>query len=117
MSADQSFAVATHAMCVMAFNGQTPSTSAFIGSSINVNPTVVKRVVKLLVNAGFVESLSGATGGYRLCRPASEISLWDIFFAIKKSGPFDLRYGMPHSSCEEGRRIDAVVLKYLQDGR
>lgn len=115
MSADQRFAVATHSMCVMAFNGQTLSTSGFIGSNINVNPSVVKRVLKLLVSADLVESISGADGGYRLARPASEISLWDIFFAIKQCGPFDLDSGMPHSNCEEGRRIDAAILDHYKD--
>lgn len=50
-------------------------------------PTVAK-LLKLLTRAGLVESLRGAHGGYRLSRPASEITVAQIIAAI--GGPIGL---------------------------
>lgn len=48
-------------------------------------PTVSK-VLKLLNQAGLLESVRGARGGYRLARCADDISILDIISAIE--GPF-----------------------------
>jgi len=48
-------------------------------------PTVSK-VLKLLNQAGLLESVRGAHGGYRLARPARDISVLDVISAIE--GPF-----------------------------
>lgn len=39
--------------------------------------------LQALSKAGIVTSSRGARGGYRLARPASEISLWDIVAAVE----------------------------------
>ena len=43
--------------------------------------------LQALAKAGVVRSIRGAQGGYRLARPASEISLWDVRCAIEGPGP------------------------------
>ncbi len=48
-------------------------------------PTVSK-LLKLLNQAGLLDSMRGAHGGYRLARPAAEISVLDVISAIE--GPF-----------------------------
>lgn len=50
-------------------------------------PTVAK-VLKILSHAGLVEARRGATGGYRLSRPLSDIALTDVITAI--DGPIAL---------------------------
>lgn len=45
-------------------------------------PTVVK-LVKMLVHAGLLTSQRGALGGYQLARPANQIAVTDIIFAIE----------------------------------
>lgn len=58
-------------------------------------PTVSK-VLKKLARAGLVESQRGAQGGYRLARPAAEITVAEIIAALE--GPL----GMTECSIHEG---------------
>ena len=61
-------------------------------------PTVSK-VLKPLAHAGLVTGFRGASGGYRLARPASQISLIEIVEAIE--GPLGMtECSGEHSSCE-----------------
>jgi Rrf2 family protein len=46
-------------------------------------PAYMAKHMQALARAGVVESLRGPAGGYRLGRPANEISLWDIVAAIE----------------------------------
>jgi Rrf2 family protein len=43
--------------------------------------------LQALARAGIVEATTGRHGGYRLQRPASEITLLDVFWAIEGDGP------------------------------
>ena len=61
-------------------------------------PTVSK-LLKTLTQAGLVQSFRGSAGGYRLARPASQISLIHIVEAIE--GPLGMtECSGEHSSCE-----------------
>lgn len=46
-------------------------------------PAYMAKHMQALTRAGIVESVRGSRGGYRLAKPASEISLWDIVEAIE----------------------------------
>ncbi|MFY2762951.1 SUF system Fe-S cluster assembly regulator [Arenimonas sp. MALMAid1274] len=83
-------------------------------------PTVAK-LLKPLAHAGLVESFRGANGGYRLSRPAAEISLIAIVEAIE--GPLGMtECSGEHSSCEHEshcgvqthwRRVNDVIAEAL----
>jgi FeS assembly SUF system regulator len=45
-------------------------------------PATVAKVLKSLAHAGIVTALRGAAGGYRLARPAREISVAEVVAAI-----------------------------------
>jgi FeS assembly SUF system regulator len=61
-------------------------------------PTVSK-LLKPLAHAGLVESFRGSNGGYRLARPAHDISLIEIVEAIE--GPVGMtECSGEHSTCE-----------------
>jgi len=109
MSVDQSFAVAMHAMSVMAFSEPDSTNAVFISEQISVHPVVVRRALRKLVNAGLVASWPGAKGGYRLTRGSDEIDLWDVFSAINVTGAFASRNAMPAANCEDGKKIGAVL--------
>ena len=49
----------------------------------NLAPAYMAKHMQALARAGVVIALRGAGGGYRLSRPATEISLWDIVEAIE----------------------------------
>lgn len=84
-------------------------------------PTVAK-VLKPLAQAGLVEGFRGVNGGYRLARPASEISLVEIVEAME--GPLGMTECSVHAgacgiehSCgvrANWRRINDVVADALR---
>ncbi|MGN6512345.1 MAG: SUF system Fe-S cluster assembly regulator [Lysobacteraceae bacterium] len=84
-------------------------------------PTVAK-LLKPLAQAGLVEGLRGANGGYRLARPADGISLFEIVEAME--GPLGMTECSLHagscgieSSCgvrANWRRINDVVADALR---
>lgn len=50
-------------------------------------PAYMAKHMQALARAGVVESIRGAGGGYRLARPASDITMWDIVDAIEGEEP------------------------------
>src|SRR5947209_8292305 len=61
-----------------------------------VPPAYLAKQLQALARAGIAESVPGARGGYRLARPADEITLLDVVHAI--DGP------EPAFRCTEIRR-------------
>ncbi len=58
-------------------------TAARISKGSKFPPRFLYRVLRRLVDAGVLRGVSGPGGGYRLARPASQISLWDIVEAVE----------------------------------
>lgn len=70
--------------------------AAALAEQARLETTTASKVLKQLAQAGVVESQRGAAGGYRLSRPASDISLADVVTAIE--GPI----GMTECSIHAG---------------
>ncbi len=83
MAANARFAFAAHILAAIA---QAPAgkalSSVYLASSVNTHPVVVRRIMADLVSAGLVRASAGKKGGFRLGRPAADISLWDIMKAV-----------------------------------
>lgn len=75
---------AVRAMLALARPRDTPwlSVSA-ISASMAIPSRFLPQAMRALVVAGLVEGKSGRTGGYRLIRPASGISLRDVILALE----------------------------------
>jgi Rrf2 family protein len=54
-----------------------------ISAAMNIPERVLPRVMTQLVRAGLVEGRSGRTGGYRLARPSTGITLLDVISAVE----------------------------------
>jgi FeS assembly SUF system regulator len=84
---------------------------------------VVSKILKALARAGLLDSHRGSKGGYRLARPADQISVTEMITALE--GPFGLTECTVHpgacvqeSSChvrEPWQRINRVVRDALAD--
>ena len=95
--------------------------AADLAERARLEPPTVAKVLKPLAHAGLVEGFRGASGGYRLARPASQISLIAIVEAIE--GPLGMtECSGEHSSCElephcgvqsHWRRINDVIAEAL----
>lgn len=54
-----------------------------LAKSVKTNPVVIRRLIHDLIASGLVESIPGPKGGFRLGRPADEITLWDLYLATR----------------------------------
>jgi Rrf2 family transcriptional regulator, repressor of oqxAB len=75
------FSFAVHALVLLA-RSPASATSAFLAGSVNVHATCLRKVMAPLARAGLVHACQGRDGGYRLARPAAEISLAEIYEAV-----------------------------------
>ncbi len=60
-----------------------PHTAAELAGETQMNQPTVSKVLKVLTREGLLESYRGAKGGYRLSRPAGEISMAAIIDALE----------------------------------
>ncbi|HEU4857720.1 MAG TPA: SUF system Fe-S cluster assembly regulator [Rhodanobacteraceae bacterium] len=73
--------------------------AAQVGAETQLEAPTVSKLLKRLAQAGLVESFRGATGGYRLARPAANISLAEIVEAL--DGPIGLtECSIGHGGCQ-----------------
>lgn len=109
MAANSRFAVAVHAATVLAFNGDSYVTSDLIAESVNTNPVVVRRIVSALAKAGIVESHIGKSGGSRLAKKPSRITLLDIYQAVEKQGLFALNQKPENKKCRVSCHMKEIL--------
>ncbi|WP_127584510.1 RrF2 family transcriptional regulator [Paenibacillus koleovorans] len=76
------FSIAVHILVWLAKSGSLLS-SASIACQVNSHATFLRRVLALLSQADLVEAREGRDGGYSLKRPASEITLGDVYMAVR----------------------------------
>jgi DNA-binding IscR family transcriptional regulator len=108
MATDQTFAVATHAMVMMAFSNPAVVPASAIATELSLSPVVVRRTMARLVRAGLVDSIAGPTGGYSL--PDVNVSLGTIRRALHgDEGIVVKRFDVPTSTCDEGVIVDGLV--------
>ena len=88
---------ATHVMTVLAREGDIVMSAPGLAVVAGLEAPTVAKVLKPLAQAGLVEGLRGANGGYRLARPAAEITLQQIVEAME--GPL----AMTECSIHEGQ--------------
>ncbi|KRE44881.1 Rrf2 family transcriptional regulator [Paenibacillus sp. Soil522] len=105
------FGIAVHALIWLAQSGGTLS-SAAIASQVNSHATFLRRVLALLVHSGIVEAKEGRDGGYFLKRCPNQISLADVFMAVKSEcGEQDM-----HIDCgTAGKQIDARLEAIMEE--
>ncbi|ALC83552.1 MULTISPECIES: Rrf2 family transcriptional regulator [Bacillus] len=86
--------------------------SASIACQVNSHATFLRRVLILLVNAGIVEAKEGREGGYTLRRPSSEITLADVYMAVKS----ECTETEETTNCDEaGKQLDMAIEKIMNE--
>lgn len=78
--------VAAHILTFLNALAGKPGTSELMAASINTNPSLVRRLLMQLGQAGLTRSQMGAGGGALLARPADRITLLDVLRAVGLSG-------------------------------
>jgi FeS assembly SUF system regulator len=76
--ADYGVIVATH----LAIHSDRQANAAQIAAETRLPPATVAKVLKALAHAELVSATRGASGGYRLARPARDVSVAEVVAAI-----------------------------------
>lgn len=121
---DQKFSVAVHIMTVLAHekceNGNL-YTSEQLARSIRTNPTVVRRLIARLVEAGVLKSYKGKSGGVELAKCPSEISLEDIYEAVTERTLLHSPVRKAHKpcavSCSMGKLMSGVIEGFEENSK
>lgn len=78
-----------HAMAVLALFNPRPRTVQFLAKELQSSEAHLAKVFQRLVKIGLIRSSRGRTGGYRLTRSATKITLLEIYEAIE--GPYRVK--------------------------
>jgi Rrf2 family protein len=99
MATSSRLASAVHIMSFIAHAGGVGTTSEAIAKSLQTNPVVVRKILKLLERAGLVALRQGRHGGVTLRQSASRITLGQIYKAVEsETGVFAMRSRV-HAGC------------------
>ncbi len=110
------FSISLHIMTLLAYYPGEWHSSAIIAESLNINPVLVRKELKALKSGGLVESKEGKNGGVRLGKSAKNISLADIFEAIKgDSHVLNLSNNLPDVNCKIGSQINEKLLSIFDN--
>ena len=78
--------MAMHTLALMSVAPESLYSTKSVADKLAVSGAHLSKVLQRLARAGLVESERGPKGGFRLGRPAEDISLLDVYEAIE--GPF-----------------------------
>jgi Rrf2 family protein len=78
--------VALHVLAHLAEAGDRPTTSEALAAHLQTNPVVIRRTLAGLREAGIVASVKGHGGGWTIARPATAISLREVYVALGERG-------------------------------
>ncbi len=111
------FAVALHVLVLLGTEGcRLPLTSDYVAASTGTHPVMIRRIMGQLRDAGLVTAQRGKEGGFRLARPAEEITLAAIFQAVE-DGELFARHHKPNPACTVGQRINSLLCPVFSDAK
>lgn len=109
MRSDSQYTVGIHTLMLVAFVREDNMTSDKVARSVGCNPVIVRNVFVKLSKAGLLRTGRGRKRP-ELARPASEITLRDVFLATQ-TDDVDLMFKMydanPH--CPVGKDIHNIL--------
>lgn len=106
------FTVAVHILTLLAIEDKAgPTTSDYLARSASTNPVVIRRILKMLGEAGLIEAQPGAHGGARLARDPAQINLLDVYTAVERGEIFSFGTREANPYCICGRSLEPVIKK------
>lgn len=114
MTIGKSARYALHALLDMTLAGDEPVTVAGVADRYGLPRTALAKVFQQLVRAGLALGTRGVGGGYRLARPAPQVSVLDVISAFERPRPAGLCLiaERPGAGCE---RLPSCGLRQLFD--
>jgi DNA-binding IscR family transcriptional regulator len=102
-----------HVLIHMEQQHGAPLTSEAIGRMLNTNPTVVRRTMAGLRDAGYAASEKGHGGGWTLTRPLGELTLLDVYAALGRPELFALGLSRDMPDCLVERAVNDALASTL----
>lgn len=99
--------VAIHILSLLSINDE-PISSKYIASSINSNPTLVRKICKFLKNGNLIDSQQGKSG-YKLSKSAYQIALGDVYHLIQEEEHFAKIHQDTNPDCLIGKNIQTAL--------
>jgi Rrf2 family protein len=115
MKRSSRLSLALHALVHLHKQPDTTISSATLAQCLMTNPVVVRRVLGELRDAGIVGAAKGPDGGWRLLRPASEITLRSIYVAMGESLLIRTESDPGDVQCGIVRSVNAVMGEFIAD--
>jgi DNA-binding IscR family transcriptional regulator len=110
------FTVAVHILTFLDTRCGQPTTSELISSSVNTNPSTIRRLLGLLAKAGLTRSIMGTGGGALLGRDATAITLLDVYLAILGDDVDAIPiHATANPKCPVGRHIQRTLKARLDE--
>ncbi|WP_281991543.1 RrF2 family transcriptional regulator [Aquimarina aggregata] len=105
------FSISLHIMTLLAYYPGEWHSSTIIADSLNINPVLVRKELKALKESGLIQSKEGKHGGVMLGKTAKNISLADIFEAVKgNNNILNLSNNVPDVNCKIGGQINEKLM-------
>jgi Rrf2 family protein len=115
MKRSSRLSLAIHALVHLHKQPDEAITSSTLAQCLMTNPVVVRRVLGQLRDAGIVGSTKGHDGGWRLLRPASQISLRTVYAAMGENLLIRTESDPGDITCGIVRSVNSVMGEFLAD--
>ncbi|MBM6700331.1 Rrf2 family transcriptional regulator [Bifidobacterium pullorum subsp. saeculare] len=119
MQVSTRFTMAMHTLlCIGYFSGKVKTTSAFLASSVNANPVVIRRVLGQLKEAGIV-TVEPGVGGASLTKDPADVTMRDVFRAVDslEGGHLFDFHANPNPQCPVGAHVHDLLDSELVDAQ
>ena len=103
------FPIAVHILTLLSKAGDELLSSDYIAGSININPALARKEISNLRNRGLITSKEGKSGGYILGKSARQITLADIYVAVKNQPVLGVAKNTPNPDCPVGKQINQSI--------
>ncbi len=110
------FATAAHVLVSLEFNsrrGVTRTSSADLATSVNTNPVVIRGLLQKLLRAELVSTKEGSGGGVHLARPATSITLREVYEAVEDEPAIKRNARPVHKACPVSCGINPALTPIL----
>ena len=108
---DTRFSVAAHIASSLAYNPGKLLTSELLAESIRTNPAFIRRILSKMAEAGLVKTYKGKSGGVELARPATQVSLKDVYLAVSDKPML----GTPRKAAKKNCPVGCAMGRVLGD--
>lgn len=115
MKRSSRLSLALHALVHLHKQPGQSITSSTLAQCLMTNPVVVRRALGQLREAGLVASTKGHDGGWQLLRPASAISLREVYAAMGESLLIRTESDAGDMACGIVRSVNAVLGEFIAD--